>query len=665
MDLFFNEDQIIRSDDISKLKEEIELIESYTSFGIDKMKYSEIENLKNALFNNGCNARAAYLLHLRTMEVFEFFDTPTLDNMFMSISSSPMKSFSHLSPLVSQMLSFVILSLHHDVKLFADLIQDYFQFDSSLSLIFAYSTFPSLFGYFTIEQYNELGSKLLIELINNHSSLTIVINSMISAFFFSNFRFNEDLWERFEQSVGITKDSTKAFKIFCNVLKKSIKFLTDQQVVIISLYSAINMNACIDVVMSDIFSRSCRLFSPRHEFFANYLESIATSKDEELFVDILAILTKGKRRCSRVPKLSSKIRTLPLIMSDRDICTLMELVKGSMQKFAITKVFFNEFANIFKNGYSPIYLEIPVNSTQTTCLKGENAPARYQRFYTQLLLEAKKKNVSLLKELSDSSLIKKFPLLSSNDFLQYSLNCYLKQRMDCYEMFLEVIDSKLNRKEVEEYGNSIIYIKNMILSRFAESHVKQMLAQNAKIDNFTKIMDVFAESKTDKRLLFDSLVAILNIIELKGNSKITMVVKKYQDYSNNLVQPAVLYWSKGNRKCANSIQRFLSRNCNTIESKKLGIHFTFLLKLMKVLNQIDKYINKNVKTETKNMLQFAFYKMNNIEEMVYLKLFVYENEIVRKRLDEKENRKIEMLFESYIIYLEYNQKLQNIYKTIK
>ena len=94
----------------------------YSNFSIGKLLNEKQSQVYQILFENIRLSRAICLTRLCQMDDFEFFDSPSLQEMFECAIAAPSKMRSHFNPLISQSLLEVVNDIYKHHESFAEKI---------------------------------------------------------------------------------------------------------------------------------------------------------------------------------------------------------------------------------------------------------------------------------------------------------------------------------------------------------------------------------------------------------------------------------------------------------------------------------------------------------------------------------------------------------------
>lgn len=405
MDLFFSPDLFSPEEDLRKLEEKADYLQSFSGVSITRSILNESKNIHSILMNNSCVARTINLLRLILMRVFNFFEFTSLNEIFKTIMDYPDKMTAHLSPRISQAFTLLILNIHKNLGTFAELVVNYLSFDPSMNYLFAYSTFPAIFGYFTLDYLCELGGDFLIEIFKHQKSNAIrrsrstgsyfwtnndnhqnynnqkvinFANSMVASFFISMHQFFHCLWSIFRTKIIYQpKDIKQLFQFFCDALDNAAYYLTSYHQVVLSTYIAIDRENCTSVIFQDVFAVSLKENFPELTDLFNFFIYLGDQPRSEESNQVFTILTRNRKFSPNIPKLPPPniLQRVPIAMSEYDIYIVTEIVDQD-KRFASDSVEMMQSKGfVLKKGYLPFYADIivPVNEwkNQPPCIETE------------------------------------------------------------------------------------------------------------------------------------------------------------------------------------------------------------------------------------------------------------------------------------------------------
>lgn len=224
--------------DITKNPDELfKLITKYQNLGgfpMQQMMTSLANEILKIHNQNMLYMRAILLTNMFNEDSIGFFDFPTVPDLFQFMYSSISKGIHIFQPMCLQaMTSAIERQFYPNPKLVAKLIFRYFERgDPTKHLLFAFSTFPSLYCEFVSEEFCEMASEVIIEYMafakTNPLRHDIISKAMILAFFRSATRFYDTLWSNVgrESENFLHQDFLSNFSILTQSLNSSLPHFT-------------------------------------------------------------------------------------------------------------------------------------------------------------------------------------------------------------------------------------------------------------------------------------------------------------------------------------------------------------------------------------------------------------------------------------------------------
>ena len=618
--MFLASDSFDTTGDIPELCERIDKLMEFRCLKPAASHNQQIGRYHEALLMNGCSARASILMHMRLTDVFDFFDTPSLDDMFRFLADSPQKCIQHLSPRISQSLTLLLTRIHNDLDRFASLASKYFASDMSLILIFSYSTFPALFGFFTLDYFCERGGYFIAKMMEDEK-MTTAVSGMISAYFFSMYAFFDVLWTDFVQRLGQDRSLENCQEAFLVSLDKSAVLLTQSHAHVVSLYLNRNICACTRCVFCDIFAASLRLRVPSLESFVCFLESCASdgsvlcSYAERIF----RILTKTRDHISKVPPVPpfDDLRRLPFAMSDRDIVTICEIEERA--NIVDAKELFNALPTLFKRGYSPFCVEL-VNPTRNTTRQPKRELTEEER--------NDNRNMSNICSLASDTGTSVVSWLAETPFFTPRVNAHvpefcrsphfnkialvheIKAIEDSISQTCNVIDLMERVQELHSYGKFIETTYKRLLDKFADTYVASLIPQVkvSKKNLMSARLECYFNAifkSIDGRLALPACFAVLDAETETYSKEMRSYERKFRTFASSIdVSNRVGQWAAEYPHLAKKTLP-LRTKCEALFQLPLGSRLRGMIKLAELINRISGAQDEHWQFMFESMLSFC------------------------------------------------------------
>ena len=673
--------------DNKTLNQKADIINNY--FGlkiISKLKNKQIkiiEKVKHEVLQAWLSIRTTSLLRLKMMENFDFFDTVTPSDIFdNAVQTNPVQLLNHLPPGIGQSFQSLITEIFFHIEEFADAFINTYSNDISNIEIFSYSTFPSLFGYFTFETYSEKAGEFLIHLLNKISDNKYkfnIIHPIFVSYFITQPQFFNHLWSNVEANLklfGNQQDSEALiandfFNIFYQSLQISIPYLTNKHFDVLSIYYKNNKNKIMHILFEDVFYMTFRERNMLKDnnskekvlLFSQYLKSLADiNMDDKAFLihrkNIIKLLIKSSNcRLDIVSKTAvNKINFLFCVMSDRDICTLIDIYepKNSKELFKRLK---DSKSQIFKNKYTPFLFHIHFFQNSESTIENFHENETYDRLYNKILEEARNKSQNLLSLIR--GICKKLDSNHGEKFENYALKKYILTFKDQLKSNEECIDLNLDLNRISLYKRCVDENKKYIMLWFIEKYKKEMLINDVKfIERFTEY------SKISRYVYICNNIDIPNFNEKYGNFK-----QFKNDFKNKFLVKAH-NWKSKNQKLAS----YLMINFQFISlSKKYGYVLDNLCtNLTYTRDFIQKYyLSKSIEGRFNICIEmFGFilsqYQSENIYiSILYLHFLLYENQIKTIPLSNYDIVKLNSLYQVlFRVFQKSDVHLESIFDKI-
>jgi len=667
----------------------IEYIENHLRFNTSIIKEKGILSLKNAFLRMECVARAAALLRLRLMEDFEFFDSPSLDNMLNCVVQFPEKIIQHMNALSSQSLTLVIMFIHQNPKKFALMLESEFKNDPTSFIIFAHSTFPAIYGFFSFDEFCALGYELLKEMLFN-DKLEFLGESMLSSYFFSQHRFFENLWGNVCDLWLRSPTAYDMFLIFTNNLRSCFELMSPYHIKILKEYHKISPSKFLSFFINIFIKESFLLWSKWNRFqipsiviekFSSLLDSIFTdtnSLESELFVSILNEQKGSFEHLPHLPEFEEMMR-IPIVMSDRDICVLVEIVKDQPDIYVDARELIKSAKNTFRKGYLPFYAEVmnPRGKGKMSKSFSELGDPIFHRVLNQLTVFASDKGISPLHLLNNTEKYlgkANLSLYKSAGFRDYALKSLTNRHHTQMILFEKALEINRLILVTENYGYFITKTKDILLQQFANLHVIGVVSSNPSFMKlkpqvcFNQLFKtVFMSDIPTSTISFQCVVEILNIIPPMKSKQIEIVKHEYLKSVIPKLTEETKNWIKQNMWMKKYLD-FLSRLFKSTLNYHKGCQYNSLVYLAELLDCFDNHIKNNSNSsQWAEMLDYIIVNSNPealFDTIVFLKTYLWESVGVSSVLDHLSNQRFSAVLTIFIRRISDNTVLYNTFNQI-
>jgi hypothetical protein len=563
------------------------------------------------------------------MKEFQFFDQTMFVDMFESIRQPPERIIHHLPPQVSQSLSFLVMRIHQDVNAFVRRLLAFFSEDASIVLVFAFSTFPALFGFFTLDHFCHLASTVITKVLNT-SSLTMLATELIRSFLFSAHRFQDVLWDNFFSKFIVGQPLSAMLDLLHNSFEKALPFLTKDHCSVLALLAANRMSSFLEVVFQDIFVYPLTLRAPHLVELIRFLDSCSTDDGMQPFAaELLSMITRKHHFNQAVPTAphSRELQRVGFAMSDRDIGILVELYDPILREQASGHPLCQWNKTHETVGYAPFYFEIPIHVAPSERVHFDQPSISPEM--SRAFAEFKKKAADLGHPVLSCLVRSPFhvPMASlaftqSHDFTIVALQKFI---LGVREMFWEMtqsLDLIRRRNEVLSYQIYIEKTRTLLLDDFAASYVRERIGDATKVDILSHrlLSRVILQDFANEEISFNSWIAILNRINFTETKSVARMIASYRVYVSEVTEGRVLRWAASFPRRAQRLMTIVQKVRSSF-ALKYGGRLRAVMEAVEVITSFDAGLNKNGTSQWQEMFEFLVEELN--PDMIFSSFLVW------------------------------------------
>ncbi|KAK8890080.1 hypothetical protein M9Y10_034839 [Tritrichomonas musculus] len=385
----------------------IEKLSKYSTFQIKNFPKSINQKIYNVYMKNLRLSRGTFHMEMLIAALNynsdnpndTLFIVPPIMEFFKDIFSEPLKMMQCYPAMFNQKIVNLIGHIYLKPSEFAKIVFNFFKNDSSHLLLFAYTTFPSIFDMFIGEEFCQCALEFLLTILDlakameteiienlkkqrsgklekinwNQIVLTFfpskICDAFISSFFCGAPGFYETFWTNLSQRLFKYNKKPPFKHLFdatLNSLNDALPYLTKYHIAAITKYSSTLPQRCTkffteklilqpflrESVSSTLFS-SANMNNAYIDFLNELMSPIRLAYAEQL----LNMVIINKKFLSITPKMQpSNIWShgLPLILNDNDIFTLYKMMQYS-KTFTFT---YTTNDIVFSEDYRPIIIDI-------------------------------------------------------------------------------------------------------------------------------------------------------------------------------------------------------------------------------------------------------------------------------------------------------------------
>jgi hypothetical protein len=574
--MFTSGDRLSPPDDLPSLTALVTTSQNYTR--IDTRFYLERERrqLRDAIFANCSLSRATNLTFLRLQKDFLFFEPTLAGDMFDFVEQVPQRVVHHFRPAIAQVFAFLLTRIHSDLDSFVALLSAYFMNDATTILSFAYSTFPAIFGFFTLDHFCDLGAALILRVLAD-PTLTTVAAEMIRSFFFSAYRFFDALPAGSAGNAAYSAALKTALEI-------AIPCLSSGHASVLMQLAAIDHSLFLSVLFRDLFAFTLMQRAPYLKKCVDFFYKCAqVTSAERLSTDVLFLLTRCHHFSPLVPPapLSAELPLLAFTMSDRDFLIIIDVYRPMLVTEESGSTLTDWAARHQNVSYAPFYLEIPmrVGPRQTVKPPHFEIDSEFAFLYNRIKFEAGNAGLTVVSQLPGSPLFVPLPGRPPRPrweaFERAVMRQVLVEQQQTFDQLEQALALLQLTREVIAYRGAIQRTRARLLDHFAMLYlVERMNAEKVTVELAGKkfARNDFLMRNVKPKLIFHSWVAILNLMDqhILPNDRSTRKLRKvFGKHVRSIVTPRVVAWITENIELAKSLGK-VRRGLLPAQEMRLG-----------------------------------------------------------------------------------------------
>ena len=354
------------------------------------------KELSEEICNVSYKGKSTNLLYLSTMPDFVLFDSPSPNKLFKNLKKQCLVTRQFRAQ-ASQSMALLFMHAQESTNDLAQRVSSYFSQDPTMHAVFAYSTFPSLYCNFIFDEYAEKANKFLKCIIEENCS-TIVRNSLISAFFFSETRFWSTLYSDVYNHIDDSFTEQELFLLLLSLMEKNITLLSRHHIDCIRYYFEKMNNECTKFIINDLIKNSAMLYLKNGverinektlNEFVYYLRSLDVESISVLIKDIFI----KERSCIEKPRLlnNDTMQRIPTSVCGVDMFLLTEIFNDDIN-VAVVLDSIRSCKRISAN-YQPFTLYLLVTKTDNS-EKEKEENQKHKRLFLYLEEKARKLGLS-------------------------------------------------------------------------------------------------------------------------------------------------------------------------------------------------------------------------------------------------------------------------------
>jgi hypothetical protein len=322
-------------------------------------------------------SRSLYLMELFANDGPQLFPIPSVPDLFSKMFERPRRLMDAYGFDFAQNFGFTVKFLYNKMDVLGQVVVDYFNADPTFLPLFAFSTFPSLFGGFVAAEFCER-AVVFLRSVFQIAGPSKISDVFCASFFASAHGFYNCLWRSlaatWEQKASPLMDFPEMFQLLEDSILSASPFLPSFHVEAFAAYCASSPNHCGTFIVETLLTKPFLRVTESSAYFT-------TTFDVRLFAGFLELLRKmvvtpfGARLSSLFAahrgnadmnpslRLSLWRKLIPLVMNDNDVRLLSAILSSPRSeipfRFDISRV---QFTADFK----PVVFEQHLEFVQAT-----------------------------------------------------------------------------------------------------------------------------------------------------------------------------------------------------------------------------------------------------------------------------------------------------------
>ena len=517
---------------------------------------NEPQKFSSVLLQNEYRARIASLMSLCFKPNAGFFDTPAPADMLTFATDQPERLMNHLRIDLGQAISLLVLRIHNDVSQFAQVVIDAVRDDPTMHLVFAHSTFPALYCFFTTRSLVKLGTKLIItitrQLVSKPESkqtLEMLVCEMIEALFVAAHGFWYSLWRRISENEISQMSEEDVLNLIIEAIKKEVWRLTKWHGKVLLEYEKVYgresaMKLVFGILTNQLFLRARfgdALLS--NEEYCILTDTLYSADGADVFLSLFVNNNGGKDGdLPDVPK--GLVTRIPFLFSDRDIHMLCVIIPLNSTLALDSKDLIRQAEKMYAKGYMPFYADIaiPKNSLQVLTVPELKVSVPQDSPYASTIREMdglQERNVCLsYLELLDGTPFCKTTVLQQRPRLNMSsdfIECVLDHKIRTFERDLALLDSVIlvreNTAKMERWGEFVLDTSECLVSKYVYEQIEQKKKTKSRTllrTSSGSIVNAVVKGSKDSPLASESVIASLCLVCIPDKDK---AMKKLPEFT--------------------------------------------------------------------------------------------------------------------------------------
>jgi hypothetical protein len=337
----------------------IEQLMPFSSLHADPLYRKHLKVLHQSIAKSITRARCVHLsiYFLRHHPVGQH---PPPEVLLEWLFARPNRLLGHFDAAISQSFGLLLFHILQDVPQFASLVARFFAGADHSALIahFAWSTFPAVFGFFTVECLCRLAAALVVRLLEVDAPRALV-RAMVGSYFFAMHECFDLLWQDILKTLpGEESPVEHQFSELHKAWARAASYLTEHHHVVFAAFAGWDMATCVRCLFVDILALSLSVRAPHLSSLCHFLIDRANCADDRSVLNFVLTTINSRQFHSYVSSIPTDLYSVDAVMSERDIWLIGEIVKPNPRFGVYGRPVIASLERLATRGYAPFTIEL-------------------------------------------------------------------------------------------------------------------------------------------------------------------------------------------------------------------------------------------------------------------------------------------------------------------
>lgn len=476
---------------LAHLKHRYDFLKDYANLNISNDIRVQTKKIFDSLVANVSVSRNIYLCYLATLRELNAFSEQNQIDVLKLISKKQRMISEEFSSTFVQCMILIIKNIQIDPSNFAYQVFSYFSMDISDALMFGYTVFPAIFGYFSSQELTNKASEFILKLFEIDSNF-IILENVIVPFLLSAHSFIENLWNEFHKLCVTTITHFTESKCFSHILesiKQSVTLLTQSHIDVIQQLLLRFECKANQIIITEFlyksflmyFSGGNRVLPKGAKNFTNqcflYMGSGMSIDKCNKILDIFVCNIVYTERLPKNPE-TNLFKKFPYLLSSNDIRIIYDIISDvEMYKNAVFHMKNEREKFIDSSNIDLFQIDVfaDANPNNNTLILPNPMHSIYTRSWNAIIDQAKSKNwlpIPYFIHLRDAG---KLPILcQSFDFEKFAYQQAIIEQEQTLIHMTNIIDAVIENKTFESYKSTLTKFFDICLYWNASQYIASL-----------------------------------------------------------------------------------------------------------------------------------------------------------------------------------------------